>query len=333
MKKTKIISLLALATAATASLTSCDNAKCKIGVLLPVEHAALRTCAEGFKEALVEAGLKEGSDFSFDIKNAGGKDADLIAMAKDMVSSKDMTFGLGTGASKQLMSSSMEKGLTKPVFFSAVTDPVSAKLVESDENKSGFVCGTSDAQPIEDQLRLILEINPAADKLGVIYTQSEENSIIQKDQVKSIIGKYASHVAVVEKSVSGPSDISAAALALASEDGMDAIYVPTDNNIAAHMNDVKTAANSKGVLVVCGEEGMLKDGGHITISVDYKQLGKEAGKMAVEIIKNGKKPTDFPVKYMDSSSCSKVYSSANLATSGITLPQSILDSFTDLSAK
>ena len=154
MKKSKLISLLALATAA-AGLASCgDNAKCKIGVLLPVEHAALRTCANGFEEALNEAGLVEGSDYSFDIKNAGGSDADLTAMAKDLVSTKDMTFGLGTGASKQLMSASIEKGLTNPVFFSAVTDPVAANLVSSVENPNGFVCGTSDAQPIADQLLL-----------------------------------------------------------------------------------------------------------------------------------------------------------------------------------
>lgn len=331
MKKSKLISLLALATAA-AGLASCgDNAKCKIGVLLPVEHAALRTCANGFKEALNEAGLVEGSDYSFDIKNAGGSDADLTAMAKDLVSTKDMTFGLGTGASKQLMSASIEKGLTNPVFFSAVTDPVAANLVSSVENPNGFVCGTSDAQPIAEQLLLINQILPTASKLGVLYTQSEENSVIQKDQVKEIISKNAPGVEVVEKAVSGPSDINAAALALAEQ--VNAIYVPTDNNIAAHMNDVKQAANSKGVLVVCGEEGMLQDGGHITISVDYKQLGKEAGKMAVEIIKNGKKPSDFPVKFMDASTCSKVYSSANLAGSGISLPESIKTSFSDISAK
>lgn len=329
MKKSKLISLLALATAA-AGLASCgDNAKCKIGVLLPVEHSALRTCANGFKEALNEAGLVEGSDYSFDIKNAGGSDADLTAMAKDLVSTKDMTFGLGTGASKQLMSASIEKGLTNPVFFSAVTDPVAANLVSSVENPNGFVCGTSDAQPIADQLLLINQILPTASKLGVLYTQSEENSVIQKDQVKSIVEGRS--VTVIEKAVSGPSDINAAALVLAEQ--VDAIYVPTDNNIAAHMNDVKQAANSKGVLVVCGEEGMLQNGGHITISVDYKQLGKEAGKMAVEIIKNGKKPSDFQVKFMDASTCSRVYSSANLAGSGISLPESIINSFTDISVK
>lgn len=332
MRKSKIISLIALATAA-AGLASCgDNAKCKIGVLLPVEHEALQTCAAGFKEALLEAGLVEGTDFSYEIRNAGGKEVDLSNMAKDLVSSKDMTFGLGTGASKMLMSSSIDKGLTNPVFFSAVTDPVAAGLVESNENKTGFVCGTSDAQPIEDQLQLILKINPSADKLGVLYT-AEENSVLQVEQVKSIISRYAPQVQVVEKLVQKAEEINANALALASEDGIDAIYVPTDNTIAAQMNDVKQAANSKGVLLVCGEEGMVKNGGHISISVDYKLLGKEAGKMAVEIIKNGAKPTDFAVKYMSKETCASVYSSANLAGSGIEIPETVLKEFTDVSAK
>ena len=331
MRKTKIISLLALATTVSFGLTGCDNAKYKIGVLLPVEHSALRTCAEGFKEALIEAGLVEGADFSFDIKNAGGKDADLLSMAKSLISKKDMTFGLGTGASKMLLSVSNDKGKTNPVLFSAVTDPVEARLVESNENTTGFVCGTSDEQPILDQLRIIIEANPSADKLGILYTQSEENSVIQKNQVKQLLQQYAPNVEVVEKSVTGSADVAAGALSLASTEGIDAIYIPTDNNIAAHMGNVKDAVSSKHVLVVCGEEGMLKDGGHITISVDYKELGKEAGRMAVEIIKNGAKPSDFPVKRMTADQCKKVYSSANLADAQISLPQTLLSKFTDVS--
>lgn len=329
MKKSKLLSLLALATLAPLTLAGCDNAKWKIGILLPVEHNALQSCANGFIEGLKSAGLEEGKDFSIEIKNAAGKDADLQNFAKQLVTSKCMTFGLGTGASQALKSASIDKGSLNPVLFSAVTDPVDAGLVESLENGKGFVTGSSDAQPIAEQIALVKECIPDADKIGIIYTQSETNSKVQADQAEEAAKLVG--MSVVRQTVTGPGDINTVALALASEEGIDAIYVPTDNNIAANMNAVKEAANSKHVLVVAGEEGMLTTGGHITLSIDYKELGKRTGEVAAQILKGEKNVYEVPVMTMSKEDCKFVYSSANLAASGINLPQSVLDKSEDIS--
>lgn len=329
MKKNKFLSVLALATLAPLTLTGCDNAKWKIGILLPVEHVALQTCADGFVEGLKEAGLVEKKDFSIEFKNAGGKDVDLQAFAKQLVSTKCMTFGLGTGASQALKSASIDKGSLNPVLFSAVTDPVDAGLVETLENGKGFVTGSSDAQPIAEQIGLIKECLPEADKIGIIYTQSEPNSVIQADQAEA--AATAAGLSVVRKTVTGPGDISSTALALANENGMDAIYVPTDNNIAANMNAVKQAANSKHVLIVAGEEGMLSSGGHITLSINYRELGKRTGLVAAQILKGEKMVYEIPVITMTKEDCKFVCSTANLAGSGIVLSQSVLDKCEDIS--
>lgn len=328
MKK-KLLATLALGAIMSASLTGCDNAKYKIGILLPVEHAALQASADGFVAGLVESGLKRGSDFSIESKNASGKDADLANFAKQLVGSKDMTFGLGTGASQMLKSASIDKGSTKPVLFSAVTDAVQGGLVESIDNPTGFVCGTSDAQPIDAQIGLIKECIPGADKIGILYTQSEVNSRIQAEQARACAESLGMKVETM--TATDATDITTVALALAQTEGIDAIYVPTDNNIAAHMNDVKEAANTQHVLVITGEENMLKEGGHITLSVDYFELGKVTGRMAAQIIKGEKTPTDFPVVTMTKDDCKYVYSSKNVASSGITLPESVIKMCKDIS--
>ena len=105
---------------------------------------------------------------------------------------------------------------------------------------------------------------------------------------------------------------------------MDAIYVPTDNNIAANMNAIKEACNTYHVLSMCGEFGEVKTGGHISYSFDYETLGKETGKLAVEIIKNGKQAKELPVVYMAVDQCTIKYSETNLANSGIEIPESVL---------
>lgn len=330
MRKMNLLTITLLSTAVLAS-SGCSDGRYSIGVLLPVEHKALNVCKEGFKEGLKEEGLDE-SKVKFIERNAGGNDADLTSYAKDLVSSCDMTFGLGTGASLQLKSASIEKGLLKPVVFSAVTDPVDAKLVSSLDNGDGFCCGSSDAVPEEaliKQIEMIQQIIPGADKIGILYTDSEKNSEVQAKQAKAVAEQKG--LQVVIETVSKASDIAAASLKLASIDGMDAFYIPTDNTVASAMGTVKENANSKHVLVIASEGNMLESGGHVTFTIDYSDLGKRTGKMVAEIIKGNKKAADLPVFKYTVDGCSYAYSSANLAGSNIELPQSFKDNAKDVS--
>lgn len=295
-----------------------DKENIRVGILQPVEHFALEAARKGFTDTLQAAGLK--NKITVDYRNAGGNDADLTLLAKNLVDDNDINLGIGTGASKALLGAQVNAGYKKPLLFTAVTDPVDAGLVKSADNPSGFVCGTTDANPVEEQIKLVKEFKPTATKIGIMYTQTEENSKVQADQAEAAIRKEG--LAAQIKTCSNSSDIKATAEALASG-GVDAIYIPTDNNIAANMNAVKQAASSSHVLVVCGEEGMLSEGGHITLSIDYYNLGKNTAEMAVALIKNEKKPSDFKVVAVPASNCEYVMSSANLSAAGLTMPDSM----------
>ena len=318
MKK-KMLTLLALAAMPLAmSMSACSKSSYTIGILQPVEHIALGAARDGFK-----AGLKEGgiSNAKIDYRNAGGNDADLNILAKDLVDTCNLTLGIGTGAALALKGAEDNAGLSKPLLFTAVTDPVTAGLVSSKENTTGYVCGTTDANPVEEQIALVKEFKPSASKVGIMYTQTEVNSKVQSDQAEAAIKKAG--MTPVIKTCSNSSDIKATALALA-DAGVDAIYLPTDNNIAANMNAVKEAAANKKVLVVCGEENMLKNGGHVTLSIDYYNLGLATGKMAAQILKGEKKATDFPVVPVASSECTFAYSATNLSSAGLSMSEELL---------
>lgn len=327
MKKLNLLLIASVVAGAALLSSSCGSDKTKIGILQPVEHDALSAARTGFISALAEKGYDE-TKVEFVYHNAGGKDAELTTMAKDLVSSCSMTLGIGTGAAQVLKSTSVDKGLVKPVLFTAVTDPVDAGLVDSLENGKGFVTGTSDAQPIEAQIDLIKECIPEADKIGILYTQSETNSVIQANQAKSVI--ESAGMSAIIKTATGPSDVSNTALALASESGLDAIYIPTDNNIAANTDAVKTAVSSKHILVVCGEESMTKGCGGVTLSLNYEELGKVTGRMAVEILSGEKNAKDIPVRVMTKEDCNYAMSSANLADAGVTLPESVTTKCSEL---
>ena len=294
-----------------------------IGILQPVEHPALGAAREGFEEGLKEK-IGEGK-FTINYKNAGGNDADLQMGAKSLVDGCDMTFGLGTGAAQALKNSAISKGSTKPVLFSAVTDPVDAGLVENKDEPEGFVTGSSDMNPVADQIALIKDIIPTATKVGILYTQSEVNSVVQSNMAKAKAQELGLEVEV--KTCMNTGDISVTTDALV-KTGVQAIYIPTDNNIAANMDAVKTVADAAHVLVMCGEEGMLKNGGHATLSINYKDLGKQAGLMAGDILLKNKTIKQCPVKYMTSNECTYVLSSKNLADAQITIPDTIMSAHT-----
>lgn len=327
MKSKKLLLTALTALAFASGLTAC-NAQEKtdnfvIGILQPVEHPALGAARSGF-----EAGLKEQlGDKQYEIKylNAGGNDADLQLDAQSLVDSCDLTFGIGTGAAQALKNSSMAKGYNKPVIFSAVTDPVDANLVTNKDQPEGFVTGTSDMNPVEDQISLIKEIIPTVTKIGILYTQGEINSVVQSNMAKAKI--EAMGLEAVVKTCTNTSDITSTATALIGE-GVQAIYVPTDNNIAANMNAVKSAADIAHVLVMCGEEGMIASGGHVTLSINYTDLGKQAGVMAADILLKNKTVAQSPVKFMTAAQCTYVYSSRNIADSGIQIPDSVMSAHT-----
>ncbi len=333
MKKLSLTMLtLAVATLGLASCTgtqSKESDPVKVGILQPVEHEALDAAREGFKQGLVEKGY-DSSKVEFVYRNAGGRGAsDIAAYAKDIVSVCDLYLGIGTDASKALKTAAEDKGLIKPCLFTAVTDPVDAGLVDSLENGKGFVTGTSDMQPIAAQIDLIQECIPAVDKVGILYTESESNSVVQKNQASAALA--AKSIAVVTRACSNSSDVSANALALASEPGLDAIYIPTDNNIAANTDAVKTAVQNKGILVVTGEENMMKGCGAATLSIDYTALGKVTGETAAQILKEELVPGKLPVKTMSAEDCEYVISSANCADANVTLPASVIAKSRDVS--
>lgn len=330
MKKQHSIQLVLASAFLAASLAGCSSSnKITIGILQPVEHGALAAAREGFKAALAKEGFGEDK-VEFVYRNAGGKDADLVSFAKDLVGRCDMTFGLGTGASQNLRSAALDKGKTNPILFSAVTDPVDAGLVESLANGKGFITGTSDINPVEAQVSLIKDVNPNADKVGILYTQSESNSVVQANKAK--VALENSGIQVTIKTATNATDVSAASSALASVDGIDAIYIPTDNNIAANADAVKSAVQGKNIIVVAGEEDMLKKCGSITLSVNYTNLGQMTGKMAADILSKKKNPAQIPVGFMGKEDCEYVYSSVNAAAAGVEIPAEIVAKCRDLNA-
>lgn len=296
MKKlSKVLSIVLLLVLSCVLLTGCKEDKTlKVGIIQLVTHDALGACTQGFVDGLAEAGFVDGENCEIIIKNPEGDATLLEQFASQLVESCDLVFGVATDSAIALKNARDNAGLTIPVLFSAVTDPIAAGLVASATDTSNNVTGTSDDNDVATQVDMVKAIIPTAKTVTVLYHTSEVNSQVQAAAAK-IEGEKQGLTVKIE-TVSEVSEL-AATLSKIAESGTDAVYLPTDNLMASNMAAITEALNAANILTVCGEEGMVNNGGAVSYSISYTALGKMTGSMAGDILSGKKAVTDVDVLY------------------------------------
>jgi len=311
-----ILIMMLLSTIFTAcSTTTSSNKMIKIGISQLVEHPALDSAREGFIEALKEAGYEDGKNIKIDFQNAQNDITNAQTIARKFVDEKvDMILAIATPAAQA--AANVTKDI--PILITAVTDPVSAGLAESLEKPGGNVTGTTDMNPVAEQIKLIKDLVPNAKKVGILYNAGEINSKVQVDIAKQAAAEYG--LTIIEATVSNSNEVSQATQSLMGR--VDAIYVPTDNTIVSSIGAVIKVANDHKIPVIGSERGQVEAGAIATKGIDYKELGKQTGRIAVEIIK-GKKPQDIPIE--GAKVVTLIINQKAAETIGLTIPKDILD--------
>lgn len=311
------VKVLALSAAAALALSSCSQPKTKIGIIQYVEHPALDASCQGFIDALAEAGYKDGENIKIDTQNAQGEQANCVTIAQKLVNDRSsLILAIATPAA-QAVANTTE---TIPILVTAVTDPKSAELVKSNELPETNVSGTSDLTPCAQQIELLTRLVPGAKKVAMLYCSSEQNSKFQVDLAKAQCDKMG--LSYVDATVSNTNEVQQVVQSLVGK--VDAIYSPTDNMIASCMATVAMVANENHIPVIVGEEGMVKNGGLATYGLNYYELGKQTGLMAVEILRDGKKPAEMPIQYLKNVDFS--YNAETAALLGIEIPEDLIGS-------
>ncbi|MCE5236373.1 MAG: ABC transporter substrate-binding protein [Clostridiaceae bacterium] len=259
-----------------------------IGILQYVTHNALDAAREGFIKALADNGFTEGVNVTFDVQNAQADTNNLSTMSNRFVNNKvDLVLAIATPAAQSIASLTT----TIPVLFTAVTDPVDARLVASAEAPGGNVTGTNDMNPIAEQFDLLVKLVPEAKTVGILYTSSEDNSVLQAAIAKAEAEKRG--LSVVEQTVTNANDVQQAAQSLVGK--CDAVYIPTDNTLASAIPTIGAVAEEAKIPLICGEANMVLGGGLATLGINYYNLGYQTGEMAVRVL-NGESTATMPVE-------------------------------------
>ncbi|MGG3837455.1 ABC transporter substrate-binding protein [Paenibacillus thiaminolyticus] len=265
----------------------------KIGIAQYANHPSLDGAREGFLQALKDAGYEENVNLQVDFHNAQGDMNNNLTIAQKLVGDKnDLILAIATPTAQAVAKATKDI----PVLFTAVTDPVTSKLVDSLEKPGGNVTGTRDTNPdaIKKTMETIKKFFPEARKIGVIYNSGEQNSVVNIANVKQVLQDGG--LETVEATVTNSSEVKQAADSLVGR--ADIIYLTSDNTVISALSSVVSVANDKDIPLFCESSESVGEGAFASIGFQYYDLGYTTGKMAVEVLK-GASPADIPVQFSE----------------------------------
>ena len=282
-----------------------------IGICQYGQHGSLDNCREGFLQGLEEAGLVEGTDYTIDYQNASFDDNMAIQIAQAF-SAEDaaLMVGIATPAATACYAAAEDKDI--PVVFTAITDPVGAKL------DSGNITGTSDVLPVQGQLELIRAIQPEAKTIGIVYTTSEPNSVYSIGIYEDLAADYGFTIEAI--GVTAQSEVTQAVDTLISQ-GVDCISNLTDNNVVGVLGSILEKTNEVGIPDYGSEIEQVELGCVAGAGLDYVQLGIQTGKMAAQILTGEATCADLPYETIENYGL--YVNSSALTEMGLTLPDDV----------
>lgn len=287
-----------------------SNAKYKVGVIQLVQHEALDNATKGFKDALEE---EFDDEVYVDVEVASGDSATCALYANNFVADNVDLIMCNATPALQVASKATS---TIPILGTSVTEYGVALGIKDFNGLVGTnVSGTSDLAPLDKQADMILELIPDCKKVGLLYCSSEDNSKYQID----VVQKYLNSKGVDNEVYSfADANLLDSVVSKACSE-VDVLYVPTDNTCADNGMIIANAASVNNIPIITGEKStLLSCEGVATLTIDYYELGRTTGKMAIEILKGESKIEEMKIRYYENPV--KLYSEKQANKFGVNIP-------------
>ena len=284
-----------------------------------VEHPALDAVRDGIKQTLNDNGYS-GDNLKFTYESAQGKPEIAAQIARKMVGDNpDIIVAIATPSAQATVATNS----SIPIVFSAVTDPVAAKLVPTLEKPGGNVTGLSDMANVKEHLELIKAFIPNLKTVGIPYNPGETNAVSMLAAIKVEAEKMG--IKIVESAAPKSSDVMIAAKQLVGK--VDAIYCPIDNTIISAVESVVKVGIDAQIPDFAGDTDTVARGAVAAVGYDYFDLGRQTGDIVVRILK-GEKPGSIDVKMAKGTN---LFVNPKMAKKmGIKIPEAVLSRATKI---
>jgi putative ABC transport system substrate-binding protein len=254
----------------------------KIGILQTASHPALDAARDGFVDTIK---AKLGNNVEFVINNAQGSIVTAHTIAERLHTDDSIAaiYAIATPALQAIASVEKEK----PIFIAAVSNPHQLSII----NETTNICGTTYMIDIPGTIQAIKNILPLVATIALIYNPAESNSVTQIAAMEKQLHQHS--IKTIRVSIATEMEIPQAIASALSK--ADALLTPTDNLIASAMPLVAHLANSAHKPLIACHNDAVKQGALMARGIDYYESGKETGKIALAVLRDGKKPYNLPI--------------------------------------
>ena len=266
-----------------------SGADSKVAIASLGPHPVLDMVIQGFKSGLESGGYREGDGVEYVYKDANF-DQSLVAQMLTALeaSSPDLFLTVTTPitqASKRIV---RDKSL--PIVFAPVTDPVDAGLVDSWDRGSARFVGASNLQDMDTVIENARLILGGVSSMGLLFNPGDANDRVNVKYAEAAAQRAGIELKAV--SVETTNDIPSRVEALA---GVDFIYLIPSSMLQPALPAVAASAKRNRIPVINSGPPGVEDG-HVlaAVSVSWRDVGVQAGRLAAEILK-GAKPSDLAI--------------------------------------
>lgn len=313
MAKKSLRTLIGASLLAAASLVQADDPRV-VAITQIVEHPALDAVHEGVKDELAERGYREGDNLRLMHESAQGNSAIASQIARKFVGENpDVIVAIATPSAQTVAAAARNV----PVVFSAVTDPVAAKLVQSWEAPGANITGVSDMLPIEKHLDMLQRAMPDAKRIGTVYNPGEANAAALIELLEERL--QARGLELVKGAATKTSEVLGAARSLVGK--TDAIYLTTDNTVISAAEAVISVGERAKIPVFAADTATVERGAVAALGFNYYNHGRQTGAMVARVLE-GAGTADMPVETMEELD---LYVNPEAAERmGVTLPEDLI---------
>ena len=264
-----------------------------VGLCNYVDDASLNQIVSNIEDQLEALGEELGVTFEIEYDNCNADSTVLEQIIANFIADEvDLMIGVATPVAMAMQAATEDI----PIVFAAVSDPLSAGLVDSLEEPGANITGTSDYLDTTSIFDIIFAVDPDADLIGLLYDVGQDSSTTAIEEAKAYLDEIG--VEYVERTGTTVDEIMLAAEALVADE-VDAVFTPSDNTVmTAELSIYETFAEA-GILHYAGADSFALNGAFLGYGVDYANLGVETANMVADILVNGADPATTAVMMFD----------------------------------
>ncbi|WP_252962986.1 ABC transporter substrate-binding protein [Psychrobacter sp. PSP] len=303
------------ATTENSSAADAEKPAKSIAITQIVEHPSLDDMRRGIIDELADNGYVEGQNLTVNFQSAQGNTATAGQIAKQFAGDNpDAIVAISTPSAQSIVAATT----TIPIIYTAVSDPLGAKLINEDGKPfQSNLTGLSSQLPLEPQLDLLQQIKPEMKTIGFVYSPGEANSVSLRDSLKQALP--ARDLTLLDIPANRPTDIGMATRSL--QGRADIIYTSFDNNVASAFEAMTQAANELKLPIVASDEFSVKRGAAAALGVNDYDFGRTTGKMVYRVL-NGEAINNIEPAVMND--LTLYISPKHAKTQGVSLPAELL---------